>query len=357
MLQLESNAELRNFAISCLLRSIGFFETNIEFRSSRVSASPNGQAGGSRIALNTLKLPPQPITMHQAPHSSGLHPKAPPSIPPSWAVSTNFWHGFPMTLEPMPEQATASNLWTPEPVLAVALSGNGVRRYHYGTHQRDLYTSPGMVELYSPGHELKHGFWRGQPGTAITIRFPEQQITRLLHAPSRALSATTQHETFNPALVKLVSLMWEAAASTDRQEPLYVQGLTLALIGLMEAQFAPNEKSLSQTEKFTARQSAQIRDYIQQELGSPLTIDGLANLVNMSAHRFSHMFRRTFDMTPYAYVLQLRLQVASQLLQLQANLPIADIALSCGFSNQAHFTEAFRKKFGLPPAKWRKEMN
>ena len=35
-------------------------------------------------------------------------------------------------------------------------------------------------------------------------------------------------------------------------------------------------------------------------------------------------------------------------------LPLAQVALECGFSDQAHFTKAFAKASGLTPAKWRR---
>ena len=49
-------------------------------------------------------------------------------------------------------------------------------------------------------------------------------------------------------------------------------------------------------------------------------------------------------------------QFAAHDAELKANtaLPLAQVALECGFSDQAHFTKAFAKASGLTPAKWRR---
>jgi AraC-like DNA-binding protein len=44
----------------------------------------------------------------------------------------------------------------------------------------------------------------------------------------------------------------------------------------------------------------------------------------------------------------------AQYLLVNSGLPLAQIALECGFSDQAHFTNAFGKATGTTPARWRK---
>lgn len=35
--------------------------------------------------------------------------------------------------------------------------------------------------------------------------------------------------------------------------------------------------------------------------------------------------------------------------------PIGEIAAGCGYPNQLHFSQAFKKRYGLPPREWRRE--
>jgi AraC family transcriptional regulator len=58
-------------------------------------------------------------------------------------------------------------------------------------------------------------------------------------------------------------------------------------------------------------------------------------------------------MPPHSYLLQRRLARAHQLLQ-QTKLPVSEIALSTGFSDQSHFAKHFRRLTGMAPgqARW-----
>lgn len=67
------------------------------------------------------------------------------------------------------------------------------------------------------------------------------------------------------------------------------------------------------------------------------------------------MFRATTGMTPHRYVLKRRLERARQLFE-QVEFSIAEIAIMCGFSSQAHLTLAFRKEYGLTPTEYRRHL-
>ncbi|RKH88769.1 helix-turn-helix transcriptional regulator, partial [Corallococcus sp. AB038B] len=57
--------------------------------------------------------------------------------------------------------------------------------------------------------------------------------------------------------------------------------------------------------------------------------------------------------TPRAYVERLRVEKAEGLIR-DTELPLADIALACGFSSQSRFTTAFRRATGFTPARYRR---
>jgi AraC family transcriptional regulator len=60
-------------------------------------------------------------------------------------------------------------------------------------------------------------------------------------------------------------------------------------------------------------------------------------------------------MTPHQYVIQRRILNAERLLA-KDDIALADIAVACGFSSQAHFTLAFRKEVGVTPAEYRRRL-
>jgi AraC family transcriptional regulator len=68
------------------------------------------------------------------------------------------------------------------------------------------------------------------------------------------------------------------------------------------------------------------------------------------------MFKQTYGETPYQRLSRLRIQRAQRLLA-TSDMPITQIALDCGFTNQAHFAAAFRRLVGLSPRAYRQSIS
>lgn len=94
---------------------------------------------------------------------------------------------------------------------------------------------------------------------------------------------------------------------------------------------------------------------MRRNLGSAISISEIASLCRLSLCHFVRAFTNTVGIAPYAWFLQQRIGRAKRLLT-ETALPLAQIALECGFSDQAHFTKAFAKVSGTTPAKWRREV-
>ncbi|NMN06799.1 MULTISPECIES: AraC family transcriptional regulator [unclassified Novosphingobium] len=96
------------------------------------------------------------------------------------------------------------------------------------------------------------------------------------------------------------------------------------------------------------------KSFMLEHLSEPLYVPELARMCRLSPTYFVRAFANTVGMAPYAWFLGQRIAKAEILLA-QTGLPLAQIALDCGFSDQAHFTNAFGRATGTTPARWRKE--
>ena len=90
------------------------------------------------------------------------------------------------------------------------------------------------------------------------------------------------------------------------------------------------------------------RDYAQL-----LSIEALAGSAYMSERHFRRQFEKIYGQSPKAYLLQIRLNAAIQMLW-KKQTTISEIALACGFSDCNHFSRVFRQKFGMSPTEYRK---
>ncbi len=89
-------------------------------------------------------------------------------------------------------------------------------------------------------------------------------------------------------------------------------------------------------------------DYIGDNLEKDLTLAEIAGAAHMSPYHFSRLFKQSVGLTPHRYVIECRVQRAKELLG-GSTLPIAEIALLCGFANQSHLNKHFKRVFGVNP--------
>lgn len=96
-------------------------------------------------------------------------------------------------------------------------------------------------------------------------------------------------------------------------------------------------------------------EYIQDNLQSELSLDGIARTVGLSSYYFAHAFKATTGIPPYQYVLQCRVERAKKLL-CDPSRSIAEIAYEVGFGNQSHMTTVFRKTLQVTPNVYRQQV-
>jgi AraC family transcriptional regulator len=87
-------------------------------------------------------------------------------------------------------------------------------------------------------------------------------------------------------------------------------------------------------------------DYIGDNLEKDLALAKIAGAAHKSPYHFSRLFKESTGFTPHQYVIEQRVKRAKVLLSSTA-LPIAEIALLCGFANQSHLNRHVKRHFGV----------
>jgi AraC-like DNA-binding protein len=92
-----------------------------------------------------------------------------------------------------------------------------------------------------------------------------------------------------------------------------------------------------------------ICDYIETHLEEKMRIDSLAAMARLSTDHFARAFQQSVGMPPHSYLLRRRLEHVEQMLR-ETRLPLSEIALATGFSDQSHLARHFRRWAGVPPS-------
>ncbi|MGE0342067.1 MAG: GlxA family transcriptional regulator [Porticoccaceae bacterium] len=96
----------------------------------------------------------------------------------------------------------------------------------------------------------------------------------------------------------------------------------------------------------------QAQIWLQDNFDKPVSIAELAGRFDLSLRTFNRRFRDAVGEPPLAYLQELRLDTARQLLQ-STNLTIAEIAQRCGYQDTAWFARLFRRLYDVTPREYR----
>jgi AraC-like DNA-binding protein len=93
--------------------------------------------------------------------------------------------------------------------------------------------------------------------------------------------------------------------------------------------------------------------YIKQNLTADLSLDSISRLTNFSPIHFHNRFKAATGRTLRDFVKGERIGKAANLL-ISTELTLTEIAYECGFSSQAYFSYAFKKRIGVTPRQYAK---
>ncbi len=94
-------------------------------------------------------------------------------------------------------------------------------------------------------------------------------------------------------------------------------------------------------------------DYIAKHYGQKLTLEGMAELVNLNPVYFSALFKKEMGINFSNYLIKIRMDHAKKAL-IETNESITLIGRSVGYEDQKYFSQAFKKSVGIGPAVYRK---
>lgn len=218
--------------------------------------------------------------------------------------------------------------------------------YSHGPHTVAL--RPGMTVMMEPG--LAHACNPDdQHPWSYRMLYVDAQWVHQSFLPFGAQAdgpalrrlALARHHSSAPALYRALGGLLDSLKqapdplAVDEQLLLFLEQHVLIPRGL-EAEMASNPPGVEA-----------VRDLIHTSVESPLSLDQLAAASGLSGFALIRKFKQAYGQTPHAYQIDLRLNLAKQLLKQGA--PLADVAHRLGFADQAHFQRQFKKRHATTP--------
>lgn len=94
-------------------------------------------------------------------------------------------------------------------------------------------------------------------------------------------------------------------------------------------------------------------ELLEAHLDGDIALQQVAEACELSVSHFSRAFKQTFRTPPYRWLIERRVDRARDLMT-NSRLPLADIAIRCGFADQSALNRSFKRIHGVTPGIWRR---
>ncbi|MGX5218991.1 AraC family ligand binding domain-containing protein [Pseudomonas segetis] len=233
----------------------------------------------------------------------------------------------------------------------VGVTGQGVQQFNC-RRVRHLST-PGKIFMLEPG-EIHDGYAPTEEGFTYSMLYLEPHwLERELHALFEQAPADSQLGfasilSQDPRLSTAINRAFDALHTGDLR--IVRQSSIDALLDALTGHLDWRKRQSRDPRLPLVAQVA--RDYLHANICEDIGLDDLAQACAVDRFRLTRAFKAAFGLAPHAYLIQLRLARARQLLA-RGELP-AQVASSLGFADQSHLGRWFRRAYQLTPADYRK---
>jgi AraC-like DNA-binding protein len=235
------------------------------------------------------------------------------------------------------------------PTYVIALITSGCERIRLGRHS--VLAPAGTIAVVNP-EEWHDGEQGADEGWAYRTFYPS---VPLMTAVARELGGDGA-PVFPRATIADSDLAAALAAahegSTSQDATQAEASLLVALRHLIVRHGGWGGRVEEVESSGTRRRFSLYEDLVENELGSQLDLQRLADAARVTRFQVIRDFKKAIGLTPAAYIRDRRLRLASSLIE--QGLGLADAAIAAGFADQSHLSRTFRAMHGMTPGMFRR---
>lgn len=278
--------------------------------------------------------------------------KIPDVVPLEYLQSSRDRTGWPLTIDirNTPEGFVGSApAYEPHQVILQLGYASVLQRADGRTQRADL--KPGDISILPSGLE---SYWEGSPSFSMGVYLAPRQLDEAcehiggIQGSNIALPNLLYRE--DAALARICELLrLELFRSDDGGQLLIVEALSTALALHLARTYVRRGSGDAAIRPLGRRSLTAVLEFIHDNHGTGMNLDGLAEIAGVSRFHFVRQFRKSVGISPMQYVEGVRLERARGLI-IEGGKTLAEIAVSTGFSDQSHFTRRFRLHYGCTPS-------
>jgi AraC family transcriptional regulator len=199
--------------------------------------------------------------------------------------------------------------------------------------------------LFHPSREIHECYVHQTVVRILSIELPSSWLA---HLEAHAFSVDGPLEYSVGTAVRLAVRLYREFQNWDDLSPLAIEGLALELV--VEICRHHRGRPHGPTAPPWLRR---VEELLQARFTENLTLNDIAQAVAVHPAHLARVFGKYYGCTVGHYVRGLRMKWACRALS-ASNLPLSQVALATGYSDQSHFSTAFKRHIGVSPAEYRK---
>ncbi|MBQ0822024.1 helix-turn-helix transcriptional regulator [Microvirga sp. HBU67558] len=226
----------------------------------------------------------------------------------------------------------------------VVMDGRTISRPHRRGETHFLYVS-GLehIDFTTPRHTVE----------TILQRSFMREIADDLEVPHVThLGKSLYHVTDDPVLRRLALRIYPYFDAPETIDPLFADHFMWSLGIYVCATYGDLAMRRPVRGGLSTWQERLAKEVMETSVVGGIGLAELASLCGLRTSQFAHAFKRSTGMAPYQWLQRRRVERAKDLLTFR-DTSLADIALTCGFSDQSHLTRTFARLVGTTPGAWR----
>jgi AraC family transcriptional regulator len=240
------------------------------------------------------------------------------------------------------ENAYPPGFSIPRHAHASAFLGLAIEGHYRETYDRRTRDCGPAALVFHPAGEV-HSELHGDVVVRIFSIEPSEQLLGVVREHARRLDEPREFR--GGPLLRLATRMYRELSCDEPLAGLAIEGLALELLAYLGRAGAGRSRAAP---AWLRRAHELLHDRFREDL--PLA--EVAEVAGVHPAHLSRAFRQSYGCTVGDYLRQLRIERAC--VELQATeRPLAEIASALGYSDQSHFTTAFRRQTGVTPRAFR----
>ena len=194
-----------------------------------------------------------------------------------------------------------------------------------------------------------------QRDTALVIGLAPELLTVAVQELEADPSRVEIRNKFQARDARIEHIAWALKAEMESGYPggmLYLDSLATAMATQVVSRHSSLYVPASSPAGISSRKLKQVLSYIEDNLGSDLSLQAIADAAGLSVSHCKVLFRRAVGSPIHQYVIRRRVERAAQMLR-DGHMAVSEIALVTGFAHQSHLAAHIKRVLGVSPKELR----